>query len=54
MSAPCTREPQKFPISQATPGPNAARFSPLEYVEIVRDFQAAEARKLRLFAESLS
>jgi hypothetical protein len=66
MSAPCTREPQKIPISQATPGPNAVRFSCLfdilkkigvvnvEYVEVVRDFQTAAARKLKLFAESLS
>jgi hypothetical protein len=66
MSAPSTREPQKIPISQATRGPNAVRFSSLfdilkkigvaivEYVEVVRDFQTAEARKLKLFAESLS
>jgi hypothetical protein len=65
MSAPCTREPQKIPIRQGTPGPNAVRFSSLfdivkkigvvnvEYVEVVRDFQTAEARKLKLFAESL-
>jgi hypothetical protein len=26
----------------------------VEYVEVVRDFQTAEARKLKLFAESLS
>ena len=44
MSVPSTREPQKIPISQITH----------DWVEVVRDFQFAEARELKLFAESLS
>ena len=44
MSVPSTREPQKIPISQIIH----------EWVEVVRDFQVAEARALKLFAESFS
>jgi hypothetical protein len=44
MSVPSTRDPQKIPISQVTH----------EWVEVVRDFQIAAARELKLFAESLS
>jgi hypothetical protein len=65
MSVPSTREPQKILVSQITRGRNALRFSPfdipegvaavnIEWVEVVRDFQTAEARELKLLAENLS
>jgi len=43
MSVPSTRGPQKILVSQIIH----------EWVEVVRDFQTAEAHELKLFAESL-
>jgi hypothetical protein len=66
MSVPSTREPQKIPISEITQRTKclavAAAFDipegiaavNSEWVEVVRDFQTAEARELKLLAENLS